>query len=114
MSKVMIAALVLTFGLCSASFAAQAYSVSGSGYNYDPFESTVPSGLRFGGNDITVRTGDTEGAPAAGAVAGPCCGGPGGCGGIGCLDWKLVSWFASWDDEPGYGYGRRCGRGCGF
>ena len=102
MSKICIAALAFALGTCSLAFANDPYNSNAYGNGADVYGGSVPSGLRFGGADVmTVRTGNLEGDVATGCDS---------CGAIGCLDWKLNTWYGSWDD---HGYGHGCRRGCG-
>ena len=103
MSKNFFAALALVLGTASLGFANDPYNSFAYGNGADVFGGAVPSGLRFGGGDVmTVRTGDVEGNVAGGCNS---------CGAIGCLDWKLNTWYGSWD---GHGHGHGCRRGCGY
>jgi hypothetical protein len=104
MSKKFFAALALALGTCSLAFANDPYNSYAAGNGADVFGGSVPSGLRFGGSAdvMTVRTGNVEGDVAGGCNS---------CGAIGCLDWKLNTWYGSWDGH-GYGHGHGCRRGC--
>ena len=102
MSKICSAALAFALGTCSLAFANDPYNSNAYGNGADVYGGSVPSGLRFGGADVmTVRTGNVEGDLAGGCNS---------CGAIGCLDWKLNTWYGSWDD---HGNGHGCRRGCG-
>ena len=103
MSKICFATLAFALGTCSSAFANDPYNSNAYGNGADVYGGSVPSGLRFGGADVmTVRTGNVEGDLAGGCNS---------CGAIGCLDWKLNTWYGSWD---GHGHGHCCRRGCGY
>jgi hypothetical protein len=108
MSRICVAALVLALSVTSVSFAVEPYPSSGYGDPNDYIAAATPSGLRFGGADLSVRTGSIQ-DPAGYA-------GCSSCSGFGCLDWKYNTWYGSWDGQHGYGHGdyRNCGNGWGY
>lgn len=101
MSKVVLAALCLLAG-ASSVIAGDPFCPNCGGGNYDQFAGPPVPGLRFSGANTTILNGSLA------ERAGPC----GACanGGV-CVDWKLTSWYASWDGHhphyyryyPGYG-----------
>jgi len=100
MSKLILAALCVLAG-ASGAVAMDPFCPNGGG-PYDYLAGPPVPGLRFSGANTTIVNGSLA------ERAGPC----GACAGGGvCVDWKLVSWYASWDGHhphyyryyPGYG-----------
>jgi hypothetical protein len=100
MSKLVLTALCVLAG-GSGAMAMDPFCPNCGG-TYDQFAGPPVPGLRFSGANTTILNGSLADR------AGPC----GACanGGV-CVDWKLVSWYASWDGHhphyyryyPGYG-----------
>lgn len=109
MSRIWCGTLVFVLGLASVSFAFEPAQV---GYQNYPEQTSapVPSGLRFTGIELSVRTGHTEGGYGYG--------GCNSCGQAGyCAPWTAVPWFGSWDEPHYHGgchRGGRCCSPCGY
>ena len=117
MCKICLAAVGLVLMLGSISHGAQPMQDQGFQIAGDVWNVPTPSGLRFSGPSVSVRTANIEGGTGAPCMA---CGGLGmACGGMGnCVHWTMVPWYAPWPDDgygSGHGHGRCCVRrqGCG-
>jgi len=117
MSRMALIAVALVASMASASFAIDPYA----GYNvgsgamylgkYDSFAAPTPNGMRFGDAPQITDVPNTNDAYIANGYNGQtCCGGLGGggnclwCSNL-CVDWKLVSWYATWGhhgDNPNW------------
>jgi hypothetical protein len=102
MSKICFGMLMMVTVLAGASVADEPAPGMGYGVAAPGMTDIRPSGLRFTGSDLSVRTGNIEGMQGPGDCQA--------CGHLYCGDWKLSPWFASWDEPHSQG----CGQGhCG-
>jgi hypothetical protein len=107
MSRISLAALAVVLSMTSISFA-QSYEDGSYASTYNMYSTPAPSGLRFGGADVMIHPKSLDGGPGYGCNT---CGADGGV----CLDWKLYSWYGSWDGPKSHGHhGRGCGLACGY
>jgi hypothetical protein len=114
MSKICFAMLLWVTAVAGVSVADEPVPGMGFGVGASGMTDIRPSGVRFTGADLSMRTGNIE--MRTGNVEGMQ--GPGDCqtcGHLYCADWKLSPWFASWDDPQSHGCGHdhACCSTCG-
>ena len=106
MSRICLAALAVVLSMTRISFA-QSHEYGSYASTYNMYSTPNPSGLRFGGADVMIHPKSLDGGPGDGCNT---CGADGGV----CLDWKLYTWYGSWDG-PKHGHGHGCGGpACGY